>query len=210
MVLGEVAYQVYYTVLCEEVCHSLDPWAPRFVEVHVQVSKYNGVLESLQGLLQVGQVLQSLRGWVYANDWVPGESGNNLAAYHICPVVACGLNPTPNRPLPCHYYDASLISPLRWLEVPLSSSTCIRYGYGNTLPWRSSPWSVASRQSPRTLPPVWPAPARSPGHVRCLNSQWQSRVSVGAGGAAESVPCAGGRCRVQAVGAMGYCSVKVK
>ena len=56
--MAEVADQVYETVLREEVRHLLAPRDPRFVEVHVQVSKDNGFPESLQGLLQVGQVLQ--------------------------------------------------------------------------------------------------------------------------------------------------------
>ena len=59
--MAEVANQVYKTVLREKVRHSLAPRAPRFSEVHVQVSKENGVPESLQGLLQVGQVLQRKR-----------------------------------------------------------------------------------------------------------------------------------------------------
>ena len=57
-VLAEVVDQVYETVLHEEVHHLLAPWAPRFVEVHVQVVEDNGVHEVLQGLLQVRQMLQ--------------------------------------------------------------------------------------------------------------------------------------------------------
>ena len=61
MALVEVAYQVYETVLREEICHALDPRDTRFFKVHVQVPKYNGVPEALQGLLQVRQVLQRRR-----------------------------------------------------------------------------------------------------------------------------------------------------
>ena len=61
MALSEVADHVYDTVLCKEVRHSLDPRAPCFVEVHVQVLENYGVPEELQVLLQVRQVLQSQR-----------------------------------------------------------------------------------------------------------------------------------------------------
>ena len=56
--LTEVADQVYETVLCKEVRHTLDPRDPYFVEVHVHSPKYNGVPEEMHGLLQVRQVLQ--------------------------------------------------------------------------------------------------------------------------------------------------------
>ena len=78
--LAELADQVYDTVLYEEVCHSLAPRAPRFVEVHVQFPEENGSPEALQGLIQVRQVIQRLQGYVCANEWGPGESGDNLAA----------------------------------------------------------------------------------------------------------------------------------
>ena len=52
--------QVYETVLCKEVCHSLDLRAHCFVKVHVQDPKGNGVPKELQGFLQVSQVLQRL------------------------------------------------------------------------------------------------------------------------------------------------------
>ena len=55
--LAEVSDQVYETVLRKEVHHSLDLQAHRLVEVHVQVPKDYGVLETFQGLLQVRQVL---------------------------------------------------------------------------------------------------------------------------------------------------------
>ena len=58
MVLAEVADQIYDTVLHKEVHHLLSPWAPRFVEGHVQVPEEHGVHEGLQGLLQVRQMLQ--------------------------------------------------------------------------------------------------------------------------------------------------------
>ena len=59
--MAEVASQVYTTVLHEKVRHLLDPQAPCFVEIHVQVPKDNGVPEALQGLLQVSQLLQCQR-----------------------------------------------------------------------------------------------------------------------------------------------------
>ena len=60
MALSEAADQVYETVLCKEVCHSLDLRAHCFVKVHVQDPKGNGVPKELQGFLQVSQVLQRL------------------------------------------------------------------------------------------------------------------------------------------------------
>ena len=49
--LAEVAEQVYDTVLHEKSRHLLSPQAPRLVEVHIQAPKYNGFLETFQGLL---------------------------------------------------------------------------------------------------------------------------------------------------------------
>ena len=45
MALVEVTDQVYEIILREEVRHSLDPRAPCFVEVQIQVSNDKGVLE---------------------------------------------------------------------------------------------------------------------------------------------------------------------
>ena len=54
--LAEVADQVYDTILRKEVCHYM---ALRdLVEVHVQVPKDNGVLETFQVLLQVWHVME--------------------------------------------------------------------------------------------------------------------------------------------------------
>ena len=103
-----MADQVYETVLRKEVRHSLAPRYPRFVEVHAQFPGDNGVPEALKGLLQVRQVLQHRRRYVRANKWGPGESVDNLAAYHVLPVVAHGLNPPPDGPLPCHHPNAAL------------------------------------------------------------------------------------------------------
>ena len=47
MALAELVDQIYETVLLKEVRQSLAPWAPCFVEVHVQLSEENGVPESL-------------------------------------------------------------------------------------------------------------------------------------------------------------------
>ena len=41
----EVADYVYETLICEEFRHLMAPKAPRFVDIHVQVSKDNGVPE---------------------------------------------------------------------------------------------------------------------------------------------------------------------
>ena len=56
--LAEVADQVYETVLRKEVRHSLAPQDPRLFKVHVHVPKYDGFLETFQGLLQVRQVIE--------------------------------------------------------------------------------------------------------------------------------------------------------
>ena len=56
--LEEVANHIYDIVVSEEFCYSLAPQAPRFVDVHVQVPKDNGVSDALQGLPQVSHVLQ--------------------------------------------------------------------------------------------------------------------------------------------------------
>ena len=53
----------------------------------------------------------TLKVQVCSNKQVPSDSSNNLAAYHIWPVLAHGLNPPPNGPLPCHRPDADLRSP---------------------------------------------------------------------------------------------------
>ena len=53
MALAEVSDQVYESVLHKEVRHFQAPPTPCLVEVHVQVSKENGVLEKFKGLLQV-------------------------------------------------------------------------------------------------------------------------------------------------------------
>ena len=58
MALLEVLDQVYETILSEEVRHTLAPQAHRFVEVHIQIPKYNRVPEALQVLLKVRQLLQ--------------------------------------------------------------------------------------------------------------------------------------------------------
>ena len=42
-VLAEVEEQVYETVLCKEVCHSLDPRATWFIDIHVESPEDNGV-----------------------------------------------------------------------------------------------------------------------------------------------------------------------
>ena len=42
---------------------------------------------------------------------VPRESGDNLPAYYVWPVVASGINPPPDRPLPCQHSNAALSSP---------------------------------------------------------------------------------------------------
>ena len=60
--LAEVADQVYETVLRKEVCHFLAPLDPHLVEVHVQVHKDDGFLETFQGFLQVRQVLERWQG----------------------------------------------------------------------------------------------------------------------------------------------------
>ena len=59
--LAEVADHFYETILREEVRHSLDTRAHRFVKFHMQATKDNGFPEEMQGILQVSQVLQRLR-----------------------------------------------------------------------------------------------------------------------------------------------------
>ena len=56
--MKEVADQVYETVLREEVRHYLALRAPRLVKVHVQITKYDGALETFQVLLQVRKVFK--------------------------------------------------------------------------------------------------------------------------------------------------------
>ena len=53
-----MADQVYDIVLREEVRHSLALWDLRLIKVRVQVPKDDEVLETIQGLLQVRQVLE--------------------------------------------------------------------------------------------------------------------------------------------------------
>ena len=103
--------QVYYTLLREEVRHTLAPQDPCFVEVHVQVPRDNGVPEVLQGFLKVRQMFQH-RGWqVFYDDQGSSESDYYLAAYHVRPVVARGLNPPPRGFVPHHYPNAAQSSP---------------------------------------------------------------------------------------------------
>ena len=108
--MGEVADQIYETVVSEEVRYLLAPQDPRFFEFHVQVPEDNGVSDALQGLPQVSQVLQHQRRKLRTDEWGPGESGDDLAAYHIWSVVACGFNPPPDGPLHRHQSDATLSS----------------------------------------------------------------------------------------------------
>ena len=109
--LAEVVDQVYEIVLYEEVRHSLDLRDPLLVKVQFQFPKYNGVLEKFQGLLQARQVIERLQGQVCADEGGPDESGDELAAYHVRLVVACGLHPPPNRPLPCYDSNSALKPP---------------------------------------------------------------------------------------------------
>ena len=102
--------QVYENLLYEEVRHTLVTQYPSFIEVHVQVPKDNGVPEALHGLLKVRQVFQLQRWQVRSNKQGPSKSGDYLVAYHIWTVVACGLNPLPDRPFPRYQPDADLIS----------------------------------------------------------------------------------------------------
>ena len=103
--------QVYYTLLREEFQHSLAPQDPRFVEVHVQVPRENGVPDGLQGFLKIRQVFQRRVWQVFYGDQGSSESDYYLAAYHVWSVVARGLNPPPVGPVPHHYPDAAQSSP---------------------------------------------------------------------------------------------------
>ena len=48
---------------------------------------------------------------VRADEWGSDKSGDELADYHVRPVVARGLYPPTKGPLPHHESDAALISP---------------------------------------------------------------------------------------------------
>ena len=79
--------QVYNTVLPEEVGHALDQRSPCFIKVHVQILNNNGLPEALQGLRKVRQVIQRQEWQVCSDKKGPSESGGDLAAYHVRPVV---------------------------------------------------------------------------------------------------------------------------
>ena len=108
------------------------------------------------------------------------------------PMVARGINPPPNGPFPCHQSHLPEIL-CRWSAVLSIMSYHSLDGSNNTQSWRSLYRSAASCQSPCAPPPRWPAPAQIPGHTGCLDSQWQSQMVVGDGGAATADPCAGGQ-----------------
>ena len=99
--------QVYETLLRKEARNTLVPQDTRFFEVHVQIPRENGVPEGMYGLLKVRQVFQHLGWQVLSNKRGPSESNDYLAAYHVRPVVARGLNPPPRGPLPHHHPDAT-------------------------------------------------------------------------------------------------------
>ena len=44
-------------------------------------------------------------------EWGPYESGDKLTAYHVWTVVACGIYPSPEGPLPHYKYNATLRPP---------------------------------------------------------------------------------------------------
>ena len=107
-----MSYQVYETVIREEVQHALSPRASHLFDIHVQVPKYNGALEALQGLLKVRPVFQHQR-WQVRSGKRGGlsESGEYIAYYHVRPTVTGGINTPPERILPRHHPDTALIPP---------------------------------------------------------------------------------------------------
>ena len=173
----EVLDQVYETVRRDEVLHALAPQAPCFVEVNIQILKDDGFHEALQGLLKVSQVFQCLGCQVRSDNQGPSESGDYLAAYHVRPVVARGLNPPHNGPLPRHHPNAALSSPeLPWrcTDAPLNNSHRIQDDYVSIPPTVFPSLSATSRLKTRVPLPVWTALSQSPGHLGCLVSRWRA------------------------------------
>ena len=94
---------------------SVTYWPARIlglIQVQVEVSYQDWVLapEEFLILLDIGEVGQS--GWweILSNDQGTGRASENLTAYHVCPVEACGLDNPPPHPVLQDWRHASLRS----------------------------------------------------------------------------------------------------
>ena len=107
-------------------------------------------------------MLQSLQRQVRADEWGPGESGDNIADYHIRPVLVRGINPPPDGPLPCHQPNAALSSPgAGWpcrqighvlaeaiVQIRLQLYLCLGYQHHVKAPALHHPYDMRQTESP--------------------------------------------------------------